>query len=150
MDILCVCYTVTLTVLHIEFVFTKRRASRQRLKHLCDSRLHSARTVPKCRTRKFKTVRTKSTTQLGSRAECGERKSPFMICSPVATGSATSWTIPVPRWPQLRDAERLLLPKVPVLSPSQPCSGSGTLGLRAPCPKLRGSIKALTSLKPEL
>jgi len=29
-------------------------------------------------------------------------------------------------------------------------AGSGTLGLRAPYPNLRGSIKALTSLKPEL
>ncbi len=70
--------------------------------------------------------------------------------SPVTTGSATSRTIPVPGWPKLWDAERLLLPEVPVLSATQSCSCPGTLGLWAPCPNLWGSIKALTSLKPNL
>ena len=62
----------------------------------------------------------KGTAQLGRRGRVWRKKQPIHdFCSPVMTGSATSWTIPVPGWPKLRDAQRLLLPEVQIHSASQ-------------------------------
>ena len=50
----------------------------------CDSRPNSVQTLPKCRTRKFKTVQTKRITQLGRRGRVWRKKQPILdFCSPV-------------------------------------------------------------------